>query len=388
MRMFPTRRNLIVLIVAATVLMAVADLVLILRMNAPPERHELLVAESSAMIARAEPPPVITPPIAAPAAEPPKTAPVWRDLNVMGPHKIGGGEKYTVERAALPEVLSEKPQPELKPESKLKPESVVRRTGAPAKIIVIIDDMGMDRRRSKAIAELPGPLTLAYLPYAPDLPEETGAAKARGHELIIHMPMEPMDAHTNPGPIALRAGMNFAEMDVMLAKAFASFDGYAGINNHMGSKLTQDASAMRHVMAALKARDLLFVDSKTIGSSVASHMAAEAGLRYADRDVFLDNVNTVEAVKKNLHQLEQIADRKGYAIAIGHPRDGTIGALKEWLPTLKKRGFELIPVSSVAHRARVQEAATEVTASPVSSAISPAPAPPQAPPPAVQPAPY
>ena len=384
MRKLLSRRTLIVLILAATVLMAVADLVLILRMNAPQARPELPVAESSAVIARVEPPPVRTPPAAAPIGEPPKTAPAWRDLNVMGPPKIVEAEKYTVERIVPPESPPEKPQSEIKPE----PEPVMRRAGAPAKIIVIIDDMGMDRRRSKAIAELPGPLTLAYLPYAPDLPGETGAVKARGHELIIHMPMEPMDAHTNPGPIALRTGMNNAEMDIMLAKAFASFDGYVGINNHMGSKLTQDERAMRHVMAALKARDLFFVDSKTIGSSVASHMAAEAGLRYADRDVFLDNENSVEAVRRNLNQLERLADKKGFAIAIGHPRDGTIAALKEWLPTLKARGFELVPVSSVVRRARVQEAAAEVTASPVSSAISSAPVPEQAPPPSEQPAPY
>lgn len=383
MRIFPNRRSLIALILAATVLMAVVDVVLILRMRGAGE-SALPVAESTASMAEMEGPTL--PPVTKPQA----SAPAWRDLNVTaavpyGPPHVTGEEKYTVERIVVPERPSEKM---IEKPVVVKPEPVVRRAGAPAQIIVIIDDMGMDRRRSKAIAELPGPLTLAYLPYAPDLPEETSTAKARGHELIIHMPMEPMDAHTNPGPIALKTGMSNAEMDIMLAKAFASFDGYVGINNHMGSKLTQDERAMRHVMAALKARDLLFVDSKTIGSSVASRMAAEAGLRYADRDVFLDNVNTVEAVRRNLNQLERLADRKGYAIAIGHPRDGTIGALKEWLPTLKTRGFELIPVSSVAHRARVQAAAVEITASPVSSEISPAPVPPQAPPPAAPPAPY
>ncbi len=382
MRKFSSRRALVALLLVATVLMAVVDVLLILRMREA-GKPVLPVAESTASMAKVErpalPPPVKTP----------DSAPAWRDLNVTaavpyGPPHITEEEKYTVERTATPEKPSEKL---IEKPVVVKPEPFVRRAGAPAQIIVIIDDMGMDRKRSKAIAQLPGPLTLAYLPYAPNLPEETGAAKARGHELIIHMPMEPMDAHTNPGPIALKTGMSDAAMDDMLAKAFASFDGYVGINNHMGSKLTQDEHAMRHVMAALKARDLLFVDSKTIGSSVASHMAAEAGLRYADRDVFLDNVNTVEAVRRNLNQLERVADKKGFAIAIGHPKDGTIGALKEWLPTLKARGFELVPVSTVAHRARVQ-AAEAGTVTPVSSAISPAPAPAPTPPPATPPSTY
>ncbi|MCE7886039.1 MAG: divergent polysaccharide deacetylase family protein [Alphaproteobacteria bacterium PRO2] len=296
----------------------------------------------------------------------------WMDLQVPEP----APEKYTVEQGVLlpepvltPEPPASMPEPVQEPEPAPvveapkpapEPEPIIRHEGEPAKIVIIIDDMGMDRKRSQRTVELSGPLTLAFLPYAPKLEDITQEAMAKGHELIIHMPMEPMDSGLNPGSIALRAGMTDADIDAMLEKAFASFSGYKGLNNHMGSRLTKDEKAMRRVMAKLKERGLFFVDSKTIGSSVASRMAAEAGMKYGDRDVFLDHQDTPEFVHAALRQTEKIASKKGFAIAIGHPKDSTINALKEWLPGLKARGFELVPVSAVVHKAKTQAAPVSI----------------------------
>lgn len=216
-----------------------------------------------------------------------------------------------------------------------------------AKVIIIIDDMGLSKARSSAVAALPAPLTLAYLPYAPDVRKQAATARAFGHELMIHTPMEPMSADQDPGPMALMDAMSAEEVDENLKKIFASFDGYIGINNHMGSKLTQNSRIMHQVMQALKEKGLVFIDSKTISSSVAADIAAEEGIYYAQRDVFLDHEETVEFVMGALEKLEAIAHRKGYAIAIGHPKDVTVEALQKWLPTLDEKGLELAPVSVV-----------------------------------------
>ena len=218
--------------------------------------------------------------------------------------------------------------------------------------------MGMDRKHSLQVIDLPFPLTLAFLPYAPKLSEITKQAKDNGHELIIHVPMQPIDSRLNTGPLALRDDMTQEGFDAALEKIFASFEGYVGINNHMGSKLTQDREAMDRVMEALTKRDLLFVDSKTIPSSVAAKSAAEHGLAYAERDVFLDHENTKENVISALYDLEIIAKRRGYAVAIGHPKEATIQGLKEWLPTLKDKGLTLVAVSKVAHKNVAVEKAT------------------------------
>lgn len=221
---------------------------------------------------------------------------------------------------------------------------------APKKIVIIIDDMGISRKLSYEALELPAPLTLAFLPYASGLKSITNDAKKNGHELMIHMPMEAMNPDLDLGAIALRDNMAEQDIEDNLDRAFKSFDGYVGINNHMGSRVTQNKEIMDIVMDNLKERDLLFVDSKTINSSVAADSASAHGLEYAVRDIFLDHEETDEFVANALSRVERVAQKNGYAIAIGHPKRVTIDGLKKWLPTLEKRGFEIVPISVVTHR--------------------------------------
>ena len=230
----------------------------------------------------------------------------------------------------------------------------------PARIAIIIDDMGVNRVLSKAVAQLDAPLTLAYLPYAENLKSLTEPAKQSGHELIIHMPMEPMDGKIDTGPIVVKDGMKRNDVKAMMEKAFASFDGYTGINNHMGSRATQDPELMSWVMDELRKKDLFYVDSKTISTSVAADAAKAYGLDYAERDVFLDHEESDAFVMSALEKTEKVALQRGYAIAIGHPKDVTIKGLKEWIPTLKARGFEIVPVSELLMTPQIQKAEAEI----------------------------
>lgn len=218
------------------------------------------------------------------------------------------------------------------------------------KIVIIIDDMGVSPRLSNQVIDLPAPLTLAFLPYASGLPAMTERAKERGHELMIHMPMEPMNGDLDVGSIAIKEAMSEDIIAQNLEKAFDAFEGEVGMNNHMGSRVTQNQTIMNQVMKSLLNKDLFFVDSITIQSSVAGQTAADFGLKYAERDVFLDHEETDMFVQNSLKRLEDIAEQRGYAIAIGHPKAVTIRNLKAWIPTLKERGFEIIPVSRVVQR--------------------------------------
>ncbi|MDX1540144.1 MAG: divergent polysaccharide deacetylase family protein [Geminicoccaceae bacterium] len=215
-----------------------------------------------------------------------------------------------------------------------------------AMIAVVIDDLGNNRDNTADLNRLPGPLTLAFLPYAGDLPAQTMAARAAGHELLIHMPMEPLGDDW-PGPDALLTSIGLDDFEERLKKNFASFHGFVGINNHMGSRLTADRARMDVVMSELGRRDLLFLDSKTTPVSVGTQTARAAGVPYAQRDVFLDNIPTLEAVLRQLKATEAVARRKGAAVAIGHPTEATLEALRRWLPGLKARGFSLVPVSTI-----------------------------------------
>ena len=214
------------------------------------------------------------------------------------------------------------------------------------KIAIIIDDMGLSLR-SKLVEVMPGPLTLSYLPYAKNLKERTRRADTNGHELMVHMPMEPLNGKLDAGPRVLMVSQSKEEILDTLDWGLSQFDGYVGINNHMGSRITADKEAMDHIMAELKARGLFFVDSRTIGSSVAAQSAREAGIPYAVRDIFLDHEVTPEFIRSALQKLENKAATRGYAIAIGHPHKETIVALKEWIPTLDEKGLSLVPVSEL-----------------------------------------
>lgn len=213
-------------------------------------------------------------------------------------------------------------------------------------VVIIIDDMGISLR-SKLVEVLPGPLTLSYLPYAKDLPDRVRRASNNGHELMLHMPMEPMNGALDGGPHVLKTGQDHDEFIKTLEWGLSSFDGFVGVNNHMGSRLTQDDKSMRRVMNHIKNTGLFFIDSKTIGSSVVEKVAKETGVPYAVRDVFLDHEINPDFIRSSLKKLEDTARKQGYAIAIGHPHKETIEALKEWLPTLEGKGLTLVPASKV-----------------------------------------
>lgn len=213
-------------------------------------------------------------------------------------------------------------------------------------IAIVIDDMGLDRKRSTRMAGLQGPLTLSWLPYARDLQAQARAARANGHELMLHMPMEP-SVKADPGPNALLVSLDRGEIVKRARAALDSFDGYVGVNNHMGSRFTADRAALAPVLAELHRRGLLWLDSRTTPNSAGIGLAREMKMPWIGRDIFLDNQETVAAVRAQLTKTEQVAKKQGYAVAIGHPHDATIDALASWLPEVQKRGFVLVPVSAV-----------------------------------------
>lgn len=221
------------------------------------------------------------------------------------------------------------------------------RTGGRPVIAIIIDDLGVDKRRSERMAQLKGPLTLSYMTYADDVARQAHEARARGHELMVHVPMQPQSRTYDPGPEVLEVGLPPDEIRRRLDWGLSRFDGYLGINNHMGSRFTSDSAGMRVVMAELRRRGLAFIDSVTSERTVGAEEARHYGVPFAARHVFLDNDQGVAHVRAQLAKTEAYARKHGAAIAIGHPHDGTIEALAGWLPGLEGRGFVLVPVSTI-----------------------------------------
>ena len=220
-------------------------------------------------------------------------------------------------------------------------------TGNRPLVAIVLDDLGLDRVRTAEAIRLSRPLTLSFMTYASELPTQTQAARRAGHELRLHVPMEPVDRQADPGPHGLFTALSSEEVIERLRWGFARFDGYVGINNHMGSKFTADERGMAPVMEELRARGLMFLDSRTSPSSAGIRLAIAYGVPHAARDVFLDDNQTPAAIAKELARVEQLARQHGSAIAIGHPHDATIAALEIWLPMLAAKGLALVPVSAV-----------------------------------------
>jgi uncharacterized protein len=215
-------------------------------------------------------------------------------------------------------------------------------------IAVVLDDVGVARNHAELAIDLPGVITLSFMTYADGVADMAARARAKGHELMLHVPMEPLGHEIDAGPHALTVGASEGELLKRLSWGLDRFPGYIGINNHMGSRFTQDERGMQVVLAELKRRNLLFLDSRTIGNTVGGKLASHMGVPHVMRDVFLDNEMDEAAVIKQLMQAERVAARTGQAIAIGHPHPATIAAIRAWMPKAEARGFVIVPLSAVA----------------------------------------
>lgn len=223
-------------------------------------------------------------------------------------------------------------------------------TGDRPVIAVVVDDAGLNRAGTARLNTLPAPLTVSFLSYAGDLDRQTAKARAAGHELFLHVPMAPQSSTADPGPHALLPELPAPEILDRLAWALSRFNGFVGINNHMGSRFTRDETAMSIILQELKNRGLAFLDSRTTDESVGGRLAAQVQVPFAVRDVFLDHEIDAGEIRKQLKLLEETARRRGSAIAIGHPHKVTLDVLEAWLPTLADRGFVLVPLSAIIKR--------------------------------------
>ncbi|KPB88322.1 YibQ protein product [Pseudomonas syringae pv. maculicola] len=216
--------------------------------------------------------------------------------------------------------------------------------GKPPKayLSLIIDDLGQNPARDSRTLALPGPVTLAIMPDTPHATEFARKAHRAGKTVMLHMPMDPAT-----GPYAWHPELPLPELESRLNAALLKVPYAAGINNHMGSRMTAEPVAMAWLMAELQRRHLFFVDSRTSAKTVAAAEAQRIGLASVSRDVFLDDERTAEAINRQLQSAIKIARKHGSAVVIGHPYPVTLDVLERELPKLKDQGVEWIDLRSM-----------------------------------------
>ncbi len=229
-------------------------------------------------------------------------------------------------------------------------------------ISIVIDDAGVAEARTARAIELPAPLTIAFIPYSRNLEQQTRRARDNGHELLLHIPMEPGSDAVDPGPNALLTSLDDDEIMRRFRWALAQFDGYVGVNNHMGSKFMARPDLVEPLLTEMNARGLMFLDSRTDSRTVGAELARNMDLPHASRQVFLDNELDAESILAQLAVLERVARQRGHAIAIGHPHDVTVDVLAQWIPAARARGLDLVPVSAIVKLAYGAEARSQLAA--------------------------
>jgi hypothetical protein len=227
----------------------------------------------------------------------------------------------------------------------------------PAKsLILIIDDMGNRLDAGEAVVTLPGKLTLAILPYTPHARQLAISAHRSGKEVMLHAPMSNL-AGIPLGRGGLTPLQPESEFRATLSAALDQLPHVRGLNNHMGSDLTQRELQMQWVMETLRERDLYFIDSRTSALTVAAHTATLHRVPNLSRKVFLDNDRSPEAIDKSFRRLLKEVELEGLAVGIGHPYPETVAYLRDELPRLQCRGIELLLVSEALTDTRGEGAA-------------------------------
>ncbi|NQY36886.1 MAG: divergent polysaccharide deacetylase family protein [Alteromonadaceae bacterium] len=214
-----------------------------------------------------------------------------------------------------------------------------------AQVAIIIDDIGYRQSDANAL-KLPGNITYSILPHTPFGKTLAQQAHDQKREVMLHIPMEAENGK-ELGPGGLTADMNESDIQASLNRAFAEIPFAAGMNNHMGSLLTQLYSPMTWTMRFLKKRKVYFIDSVTTGQSKAEKIAHQFGVPSMRRNVFLDNQLSTEYIQQQFLYLINQANIHHSVIAIAHPHPETIAALTKLIPILAENNIALVPISQL-----------------------------------------
>lgn len=221
------------------------------------------------------------------------------------------------------------------------------------RVAIIVSGLGLSSAATEAaIQGLPSEVTLAFQPFADNLQQWIRLARAAGHEVLLNLPMEPVDyPESDPGPKALFVTLTPEENIDRLRWALSRVSGYVGVLNHMGSRFTTSREAMVPILDELKDRGLLFVDARSSARSVATLLASERRVPRAINDRFLDAREVSRAnVDARLEEVVRIAEEAGVSVAIGQAFPVTIERIREWTDSLDRSRIVLAPISAVVDR--------------------------------------
>ncbi len=213
-------------------------------------------------------------------------------------------------------------------------------------ISLIIDDMGYRYQSGKRAINLPANITYSFLPYAPHARQLANLANIKQKEIMLHIPMEATNGK-KMGPGGLTTSMPKPVFKLEIEHDLSAIPYIKGVNNHMGSLLTQQFEPMTWLMEMLAAKKMYFIDSRTSGKSQALKAARQYGLPSETRDIFVDHDLSRKAMQQQLHHAINMAKRNGSVVVIAHPLPQTMQVLEKWVPEAKAQGLKFVYMSKL-----------------------------------------
>jgi uncharacterized protein len=280
-----------------------------------------------------------------------RPVPIKKIPATKGPVKKVPPEIKTLEQ--VPAVII--PTYEVYPKEVITPPSpIVKSKAIPGRnlpeVAIIIDDIGYDIALAEKFIRLNSSLTFSLLPFGPFNDRILSLAREKDLETMLHLPMEPREyPKIKPGPGALYTSMTPDSLIAQLEADLNVVPDIKGVNNHMGSKMTESSDQMNQIFTILKKRGLYFVDSKTTPDSLCKSSARLFRVPFAERDVFIDHFQDREFIRKQIDLLIRIAQKYGSSIGIAHPHEVTYEVLDEMMPELKKK-VTIVPVSRLVEK--------------------------------------
>lgn len=225
------------------------------------------------------------------------------------------------------------------------------KTSQPVLAIVIDDFGGADTHGVAEFMALDKPVTMAVMPSLSHSAEQSEEAYKGGHEVIMHQPMEPVRGKASwLGPGAIRSNMCSQEIKTTFLRNLETVPHAKGFNNHTGSKITSNKEKITPILEVAKEKGIFVLDSRTSQDSQVIPVAKALNMPWVKRDVFLDEVKNKGHIKKQIKKACEVAQKQGYAVAIGHVGLGgkvTAQAVKEAIPVIEKEGIKLVPLSEI-----------------------------------------
>jgi polysaccharide deacetylase 2 family uncharacterized protein YibQ len=266
--------------------------------------------------------------------------------------EIGG---HLIADPALIEDAAQGPLPRIAPDGRTPMKAYGRAfvaDGNKPRIAVVVRGLGVGVAATlRALTELPPELTLGFVPFASDLQSQMDKARSAGHEVLLELPMEPFDfPDSDPGPHALLVAASAEENAKRLEWALSRATGYVGVMNFLGGRFMGEENAIEPMLDNIAKRGLLFFDNGASSNSVVITSARHVKAPIVTGTLTLDQLQTQAAIDLKLGELENAARTDGFAIGVASAYPISIARLAEWAANARARGFELVPLSSLAAR--------------------------------------